>query len=191
MPPARLFSVQEKISILTPLADRLHRGHCWVKTNDGPRRIAAALDDFKIAEHAAGRKAYGACPIAPGTSCCQVGVLDFDSHKGDVPWASMLDVASNVSFFLTQEGCAPVLFRSSGGSGIHLYVMWEAPQEAYDVRGLLAEALRCFGLKNGTKGVANNQAEIFPKQEKVPAGGFGSMFILPFAGKSELLEGGL
>lgn len=180
-------TTRQKVAALMPLVDRLHRGHCWIKGADGPRRIDERLDDFKIAEHVAGRKAYGACPIAPGESTCRVALLDFDSHRGETPWPEMLRVAGDVAFVLEQEGYAPILFRSSGGNGIHLYLLWDAPQDAYSVRTMLGEILNVLGYKSGTGGVAEKQVEIFPKQSEVPVGGFGSMFVLPWTGKSEYL----
>lgn len=180
-------TTREKVAALLPLVERMHRGHCWIKGADGPRRINEPLDDFKIAEHVAGRKAYGACPIAPGTSTCRVACLDFDSHKGETPWEVMLDVARTVAFVLEQEGHTPILFRSSGGNGIHLYLLWDEPQDAYSVRTMLNGVLEALGYRSGTGGVAAKEIEVFPKQSEVPVGGFGSMFILPWAGKSEYL----
>ena len=40
------------------------------------------------------------------------------------------------------------------------------------------------GFTIGTKGVADGQVEVFPKQNEIAAGGFGNQFILPLAGKS-------
>ena len=180
---------RDKVAALTPLVERMHRGHCWLKTADGPRRLAQPFTESMLAEHCAGRKAYGLCPIAPGTSTTRVALLDFDSHKGETPWQTMLDTARNAAFVLEQEGYSPVLWRSSGGHGVHLYLLWDEPQDAYSVRCMLADTLAALGLANGTGGVVAGQVEIFPKQDSVPADGFGNMWILPFAGKSELLEG--
>lgn len=182
-------TTREKVAALMPLVERLHRGHCWVKTDAGPRRINERLDDFKIAEHVAGRKAYGACPIAPGEKNCRVALLDLDAHRGETDWSTMLDTARAVAFVLEQEGYVPILFRSSGGNGVHIYLLWDEPQDAYSVREMLRRALAVLGFTNGTAGVVNKEIEIFPKQDEVPADGFGSMFVLPYAGKSELLEG--
>lgn len=83
---------------------------------------------------------------------------------------------------------APVCFRSSGGRGIHIYVLWDEPQDAYSVRQELAEAIGALGFANGTGGVSRGEIEVFPKQDQVPADGFGNQFILPLAGQSEPLE---
>lgn len=182
-----MVTTRQKVAALMPLVERLNRSHCWLKTTDGPRRINEPLDDFKIAEHVAGRKAYGACPIAPGTSTTRVALLDFDSHRGETPFDEMLRVAGDVAFALEQDGYVPILFRSSGGQGIHLYLLWDEPQDAYSVREMLRGVIGALGYKSGTAGVAAKEIEIFPKQDEVPADGYGSMFILPWAGKSEYL----
>ena len=184
-------TTREKVAALTPLVEKLYRGHCWIKTPDGPRHIDEQFTEFMLAEHCAGRKAYGLCPIAPGESTTRVGLLDFDSHKGDTPWEIMWETALNVAFVLEQEGLLPVLFRSGGGNGIHIYVLWDEPQDAYSVRMLLAGVLGQLGLKSGTGGVAKGQVEVFPKQNEVPADGYGSMFVLPLAGQSEYLGDGV
>ena len=180
-------STRRKVAALMPLVERMHRGHCWVKTPDGPRRIGEPFTEFMLAEHVAGRKAYGLCPIAPGESTCRVACLDFDSHKGETPWAQMLETAQSVAFVLEQDGYTPHLWRSSGGKGIHLYLLWNEPQDAYSVRAMLTDVLATLGLTNGAGGVGKGQVEVFPKQDSVAPDGFGSMFILPGSGLSEYL----
>lgn len=180
-------TTREKVAAVMPLAERMHWGHCWIKTDDGPRRLDRPFTEAMLAEHCAGRKAYGLCPIKPGESTTRTACLDFDSHGGETPWEEMLDTAKDVAFALEQDGYNPLLFRSSGGRGVHLYLIWDKPQDAYSVREMLRGAIGALGFKSGTKGVVHKQIEIFPKQDSVPADGFGSMFVLPFAGKSEFL----
>lgn len=174
--------------LLRPLVERMHTGHCWRKTADGPRRIDEVLTEIHLSEHVMGGAAYGLCPIAPGTATCRTACLDFDSHKGDTPWADMLATAANASLSLEMDGYAPHLFRSSGGKGIHIYLVWSDPQDAYSVREMLRRVLASCGLKPGTGGVVKSEVEIFPKQDEVPADGYGSMFVLPWSARSEPLE---
>lgn len=185
-------TTREKVAALLPLVERMHRGHCWKKINGIPKRIDEPLDDFKIAEHVAGRQVYGACPIAPGQSTCRVACLDLDSHKGEVPWDVMLGHSRAICETLREWfGLSPISFRSSGGRGIHIYLLWGEPQDAYSVRELLKVAIGDeygHGFKPGAGGVAKGEIEIFPKQDSVPVDGYGSMFILPGSGKSELIE---
>lgn len=175
---------EEKKRALQPLVERCHLGHCWKKTADGPRRIAEPFDAAKLNQHAAGVQAYGLCPIAPGTSTTRVALFDFDSHKGEVSLEDMIEHAERVQAELR---LASTLFTSSGGKGIHLYIVWDEPQDAYSVRQYMKGVLERCGFKPGTAGVAKGEVEVFPKQDAVPADGFGSMFILPFAGASQPL----
>lgn len=178
-------SREQLAALLRPLVARMHTGHCWRKTSDGPRRIAEPFDELKLSEHVAGTNAYGLCPIAPGTDTTRVGMLDFDSHGGETPWEEMLATAEVVADSLRASGYAPILFRSSGGKGVHLYLVFDAPQDAYSLRCMLRATLEGCGLTPGTKGVHAHEVEIFPKQDSVPADGFGSMFVLPFTRNAE------
>jgi hypothetical protein len=137
-----------------------------------------------------GVNAYGLCPIQPGTSTTRVACLDFDDHRKEMQWSEMLSAARLVAENLKSKGYHPHLFRSSGGAGIHIYLLWPEPQDAHSVREMLREALADCGLKSGTKGVAAGEVELYPKQDAVPTDGYGSMVILPLAGntRSEFLE---
>lgn len=118
-----------------------------------------------------------------------VALLDLDSHKGESTWEEMGQAAVAVCAELESRFMAPVCFRSSGGRGIHIYLLWDEPQDAYSVRQELIEALGVLGFANGTAGVKRGQIEVFPKQDSVAADGFGNQFILPLAGASEPLDG--
>ena len=80
------------------------------------------------------------------------------------------------------------LFRSSGGNGVHLYLLWDEAQDAYSVRMFLKGVLESVGLQDGAKGVRAGQVEVFPRQSEVPINGFGNQAILPLAGKSVPLQ---
>jgi KaiC/GvpD/RAD55 family RecA-like ATPase len=171
--------------------------HCWRGTHwerapgEHPRHVKAPLRITHLERHVAGGPYIGLAPIVPGESTTRIAVLDLDSHKGEVSWEEMVEHARNICSALEGNGLKPMAFRSSGGQGIHLIMLWDESQDAHSVRELLARALSACRLKNGTKGVKHDEVEIFPKQNSVEIGSFGSMFVLPFAGKSELLEGDL
>ena len=172
------------LDILDPILDRVHRGHCWTKTPDGPRRIDEPLTPSHVSRHLTGRAAFGVCPLAPGSSTVRLALLDFDSHKGETSWEAMSRVVLQAIDAAKDRGLAGIPFRSSGGNGVHVFFIWDAPQDAFSTRSLLAAVLGDCGLKNGTGGVAKGEVEVFPKQDSVPVNGYGSMFILPLAGKS-------
>lgn len=170
---------------LDPILARVDTSHHWIcRPGQAPEHVELALP---VELHGA-PYARGACPIGRGESTTRLALLDLDSHKGETPWPTMTDVAGRVCDELDARGLRATAVRSSGGHGVHLYLLWRDPQDAYSVRETLREALAACGLKNGTGGVAQNEIEIFPKQDSVPADRAGSMFVLPFANKSVPLE---
>lgn len=147
-----------------------------------------ALTPARLAKHLEGTAGRGVCPIKAGESTTLTAVIDLDSHKGESTQGAMMKAARDIRDSLEIEGILVTPFRSSGGKGIHLYMLWNEPQDAYTVRTRLVRAIGDVGFKNGTAGVAKGEVEIFPKQDHVPEGGKGSQFILPLTGFSELLD---
>jgi hypothetical protein len=137
--------------------------------------------DLALTAELNGKHGYGrgVCPIKRGESTTRLALLDLDSHKGESTWDEMADAAALICAELERRGLRPIPFRSSGGNGIHLYMLWREAQDAYSVRKLLADALAATGFKSGTGGVAAREIEVFPKQDSVRPDGCGSMFVLP------------
>nr|WP_244109046.1 phage/plasmid primase, P4 family [Burkholderia anthina] len=176
------------VAALAPIVSRVVTSHCWVKRDGPPSHINRPLTAERLAHHVNGGPAYGAAQIEPGASTTRVACLDLDSHKGETPWYDMQAAALRVMARLEACGQRPIPFRSSGGAGLHIYMLWDEPQDAYSVRCLLRDVLAACELRDGTKGVAAGQVEVFPKQNSVPSDGFGNMFVLPLAGKSVPLD---
>ena len=176
------------IKALEPLTRRVRTDVTAVKGAKGQAWTDEALTPARLRQHLNGGPARGVCPIKAGEDTTSVGLLDFDSHKGETPWPEMQAAASKVMDALRERGLSPVPWRSSGGRGVHVYALWDSPQDAYTVRQVLTEALTAVGFTNGPAGVQANQVEVFPKQDSVPAGGYGNQFILPLAGESEPLD---
>lgn len=174
---------------LRPLLSKFSQATHWLrKVGDSPSHAKRPLSTANLAKHLNGGPYVGVGLIAPGESTTMVGVLDFDSHKGETPWAAMQAAAQRVSASLRDRGAQPIAFRSSGGHGIHLYCLWAEPQDAYSVRQWLRAALLLAGFDSGTAGVAQDQVEIFPKQDTVVPGRYGSMVMAPLAGASVPLD---
>lgn len=176
------------VGALAPIVSRVITTHHWVKRDGKMSHRGRPLTEKHLAHHVNGGPACGAAQIAPGAATTLIAALDFDSHQGETPWCDMQEVALRVMAALEAMGLAPIPFRSSGGSGMHIYLLWAAPQDAYSVRAALRAALESCGLHSGVGGVSRGEVEIFPKQNSVPADGFGNMFILPLAGKSVPLD---
>ncbi|WP_090864861.1 VapE domain-containing protein [Paraburkholderia diazotrophica] len=156
------------------------------KTADGQKCARRPLSDRALLAHFSGGEPVGLYPMAKGSSETQVGVLDFDSHRGATPWSEMFTTAQRVALRAAAFGLVAHAFRSSGGRGVHLIFMWDVPQHAYSVRELLREILHAEGLSSGTTGVVNGQVEIFPKSDF--CFDCGNFFVLPLGGKSLPLD---
>ena len=176
------------VAALAPIVSRVVTSHCWIKRDGPPSHIERPLTAARLAHHVNGGPAYGAAQIEPGASTTRIACLDLDSHKGETSWPDMQDVALRVMAQLEAVGLRPIPFRSSGGAGLHIYMLWDEPQDAYSVRCALRAVLAACELRDGVKGVAAGQVEVFPKQNSVPPDGFGNMFVLPLAGKSVPLD---
>lgn len=169
---------------MQPLITRLRTDVTAVKREGRQAWTREPLTNERLLRHLNGGPARGLSQIKAGESVTMVGLLDFDSHGGETPWPAMVDAARHVADSIKLLGGAPILFRSSGGRGIHLYCLWDVPQDAYSVRQWLTAALMSCGYENGAKGVQARQIEVFPKQNEVLLDGFGNQSILPLAGES-------
>ncbi|WP_415864457.1 TOTE conflict system archaeo-eukaryotic primase domain-containing protein [Burkholderia ubonensis] len=146
----------------------------------------APLTSALLREHVAGGTRRGVYFGQPGSPHVQLALFDLDSHKGTTPWPDMQAAALAIITAAETRGLRPIPFRSSGGAGIHVYVLWDTPQDARSVRVLLRAALAAAGFEDGTGGVAARQVEIFPKQDV--CSDFGHMVLLPLGGKSVPLD---
>lgn len=177
------------VRALAPLLRRVRTDVTAVKKASGESAwTRESLTKAMVAKHLNGGPARGTSFIKAGQSVTLIGGLDFDSHKGLTDWPGMVDAARAVYVKGLSRGLRPVAFRSSGGRGIHLYYLFDDPQDAYSLRATLIDVLAAAGFTNGTKGVAAGQIEVFPKQDEVPIDGFGNQMILPLAGQSVPLD---
>lgn len=176
------------IAALQPLLQRVRTDATCIKKADGTQAwTREPITEARLAKHLNGGPARGVAPIKAGQSVTMVSTLDLDSHKGETPWPVMIEAARAITETLELLGMRSVAWRSSGGRGIHIFTLWDEPQDAYSVRAFMSEVLAACGYRNGTKGVQAGEVEIFPKQDSVAADGFGNQFILPLAGASEPL----
>lgn len=173
------------IDALKPILSRVRTDVTAIKVPEGGSRwVNEPLNKARLAKHLEGGLPRGCCPIKAGESTTRLAVLDLDSHKGAVTWAGMVDAAAQVTGACAMEGVPLIPFRSSGGKGLHLFALWDEPQDAYSVRQFFVGMLAIAGFRSGTKGVQDGEIEVFPKQNSVPLTGYGNQFILPLAGES-------
>lgn len=177
-----------RIAALAPLTRRVRRDVTAVKRNGRQSWTDEPLTRLRLAQHLNGGPARGVCPIQSGQDVTMVGLYDLDSHDGASSWAEMAVAGATLVDVLSLAwGAHPIAFRSSGGRGIHVYLVWDQPQPARDVRAWMAQVLQSIGMRSGTRGIVAGEVEVFPKQDRVPVGGYGNQFILPLAGQSEPL----
>lgn len=177
------------LHLLAPILGRVRDEDHWLVPQGGsPIHRRTKMGASVLMNHARRIARVGACPMRRGSSTTRIALLDLDSHKGEASWAEMVAAARRLIAAAGLLGVSLIPFRSSGAKGIHLIAIWDEEQDARSVRALLADVLSICGFTNGTRGVKAGQVEIFPKQDSVPADGWGSMFVLPMAGESEPLH---
>jgi len=176
------------IAALEPLTSRARTDVTAIKAATGMAWTREPLTEGRLKRHLDGTMPRGVCPIKAGESTTRIALFDLDSHKGQTSWEEMVAVAEGLANAARTFQVELVPFRSTGGNGIHLFAVWAEPQDAHSVRNLMRSILSRVGLRDGAKGVAQGEIEVFPKQDSVPEHGFGNQFILPLAGKSAPLE---
>lgn len=175
-------SPPEKRAAIQPLLDRVRPSDCWfVQKGQAPQhRAGVPITDALITNHLSGAGVgVGACPMRQGSSTTRIALLDLDDHDKQMQWSEVVKIARDLADQGGLYGIRFTAFRSSGGRGMHLYAIWGEPQEARDVRTHLGAVLKDCGYANGTKGLQAKRIEIFPKQDEIPADGWGNMFVLP------------
>ena len=185
----QVFSVANYRHALDAITTRARTDRCAFKNRNGQTGWAdGPLNATRINEHLTGQTGCGVGFITPGESTTRLALFDLDSHKGATPFAEMTATADRLCARLAAIGLCPVVFRSSGGAGLHIWLLWDAPQDAYSVRQALQGVLTAEGLREGAgAGIAGGQVEIFPKQNALTAYQNGNMAVLPLWGKSEML----
>jgi putative DNA primase/helicase len=185
------FSKKHRRDLLRPLTERARQDRCAYKDHDAmPKWADYQFTERHLDAHLAGRRGCGIGLMSPGQSTTKMALLDLDSHNGKTTFDDMLQTAGRLCAALEKMGLRPAPFRSSGGAGIHLWIIWDTLQDAYSVRRALITVLAAEGFRDGTGGIATGQVEVFPKQDRLNTSGPGSngnMAILPFWNKSELL----
>jgi hypothetical protein len=181
--------MRDLLPALMPLAARVRQDITWRRVGKQTRcERTTPLTKSLLKRHLRGMEARGVCPIEEGGTTTRVAVLDLDSHRGETEWEVMQFTTANICRYFEEIGYHPIAFRSTGGHGVHIFFIWDKTQDAFSVRRFFQTHLKDCGFKEGTKGIARGEIEIFPKQDFVPMGGCGSQFILPLSGLSVPLE---
>jgi hypothetical protein len=125
-----------------------------------------ALTDLDVMEHLQGEKTIGIYLIEPEVNTVYHTVLDLDTKDPDKIRQLMQGVAK---FGLSIND---YIFEFSGSKGYHIWIVYCEPIEAAKARQLGKVIVRLSGLNL-------NEVEVFPKQDRVSAGGHGNLVKLP------------
>lgn len=124
------------------------------------------VDKELISRHLDGDFGVGICPVNTEGKC-RFAVLDIDVYDKRI---------YKLLHFIQEYNLPLVPFRSKSG-GIHAYMFFTKSIQARKAIDAMKEIVDCFSL-NDIYG--KGKVEIFPKQESVKEGGFGSCVTLPY-----------
>lgn len=183
-------SPTDKLAAIKPILDRVRRSDHWLKLpgKKTSHRRSKLTDALLLNSHFSDvGSPVGACPIERGSSTTRIALFDLDSHQGAVPWSGMQEAARKLMTAATSHGIELVPFKSGGGNGMHLYAIFELPQDSRSVRSLMSDIVIECGYKPAAhkEGVGGGYVELLPKQDDVPADGWGSQVFLPLAANSK------
>lgn len=177
------------LALLQPIVSRVRTDVSAVKERGtGMWRSDDALTRARLLRHLSGAQVRGAYLIKPGESVVRCAVLDLDDHAKVWPWERVAAVAARLIRAAATIGLRANAWSSSSGHGVHLWFLWDEPQDARSVRAALDGVLRSCMLGSGAGGLDADEVEIFPKQDYVPEGGYGNQVWLPLGGISRPLE---
>ena len=177
---------QAKALLATEVARRCRLDVHARKRTGGYSPVKRPIGATDIARHVEDDRPLGCYLLKQDRT--EVAVFDLDDHEGEVGWDGVVAAVAKVMAAALAAGVRPLPFRSGGGKGAHLWVNFDGPQKARNVRRLMAKVLAEIGFKDGTGGVINGEVEIFPKQDRVAQGEFGNLIALPGAGQSAPLH---
>ena len=176
----------EKLAYVRMLADLSRRDIYARRVDTRYVPVHEKLTQLILERHLEGGPAIGQYILSGDKT--QVAVIDMDSHDGAMSWPEIVAVALKIISAGYRLGLRAHVFRSGGGHGIHLWFLWDNPQNARYVRHMVRNLIASVGLKDGTGGVATGEVEVFPKQDRVAPGKVGNLIALPGARESIVLD---
>ena len=151
----------------------VHDGQGWAT-------VKSALSKSQYLRHLSGDARYGVPLVKQGTGSTMMAMIDIDDHDGTAGWEKVSRWASQILDVLDDVGLQGNCYRSGGGNGINIWIMFDSPQAAAKVREAIRVPLLVqLGLSNGAGGINKMEVEIFPKQNHVAADEGGSCASLP------------
>lgn len=137
--------------------------------------VRRPITDDDIAEHLAGFASYGTYVIRPEDQTVKYVLFDLDTHE-ESALERLKECCGRLALHVhpdDPDARESLLLERSGNKGWHVWMFFDAPLPARQVRAWLENAFYpawsqgCWPL------------EIFPKQDTVEAGAFGNLVKLP------------
>lgn len=154
-------------------ANEWARGICEkprVKCGECPRQAFLPVSDQVVLDHLQGRHVVGVYPLLPDETCWLLAI--------DLDKASWLDDVDALRETCGSFGLHPAVERSRSGNGAHVWFFFNAPVPASTAR-----RMGCYIV---TEAMARRHQlsmdsydRLFPNQDTMPRGGFGSLIALP------------
>jgi superfamily II DNA or RNA helicase len=142
-----------------------------MKCSECPNRELVPLDDEIIRKHLAGIYIVGIYPMLQDETCYFLAV-DFDKED----WVDNVFTFKEICM---QEGIPVAIERSRSGNGAHAWIFFKE-----NVPAILARRMGSFlitkTMSKRYKLSMKNYDRLFPNQDTLPKGGFGSLIALPF-----------
>ncbi|MCK9367204.1 MAG: DEAD/DEAH box helicase family protein [Metallibacterium scheffleri] len=141
-----------------------------IKCADCAHRLLVPLSDAVIHDHLAGRHTIGIYPLLKDDTCCFLAV-DFDEAEWREDARAFVQSCDELGVSVTLE-------ISRSGNGAHAWVFFSGRVPARDARRL-GTALISHTCARTRQLKLDSYDRLFPNQDTMPKGGFGSLIALP------------
>lgn len=181
--------IERRRALLTGIISKVRQdAFAAYQGNSKPKytRQDAPITPQVIEGHLTGKQPI-ACYTVIGEQT-SVAILDLDDHDKSLGWEAIVAAARPIVDSLKAEGLKPFCCRSGGGAGMHIWLIWDAPQSAKLVKQFLRGLIERHGFKHGAGGVQKNEIEVFPKNDVVKEGSYGNAVAPPYSRNSVPLD---
>lgn len=151
---------------------KLGRGKC----RDCSNKEYASLNDFYLAEHLSGKKAYGLYPLLSDNTSYFLAV-DFDGKNWQKDVQKFIKICK-------EYGLEANIERSNSGNGAHAWFFLEDKYPAEKSRFIFQALLEKIGAIDKFSPDASFD-RIFPSQDSLDKDGIGNLILLPLQGNSK------